>query len=79
MTKGSANTLTIPKDATVNFTIGTKIMVYQGGAGTTTIAPEDGTIVINAIGAANDISAQYGVATLIKIAANLWSLFGDIV
>jgi hypothetical protein len=79
MTKGTANTLTVPKDATVNFAIGTKVMVYQGGAGTTIIAPEDGTIEINAVGGADDISAQYGVASLVKIAVNLWSLSGNIV
>ena len=78
MTKGSANTLTVPKDATVNFAIGTKVMVYQGGAGTTTLAPEDGTITINSVAGNLDISAQYGVAKLVKIAANVWVAFGDL-
>ena len=47
------------------------------GAGVTTIAPEDGTIVINSVAGNLDISAQYGVAKLQKIAANLWVAFGD--
>jgi len=78
MTKGSANTLTVPKDATVNFAVGTYIYVYQGGAGVTTLAPEDGAITINSVGGNLDISAQYGVAKLVKIAANLWVAFGDL-
>jgi hypothetical protein len=78
MTKGSANTLTVPKDATVNFAVGTYITVYQGGAGVTTIAPEDGTIVINSVAGNLDISAQYGVAKLHKIAANSWVAYGDL-
>jgi hypothetical protein len=78
MTKGTANTLTVPKDATINFAVGTYVYVYQGGAGVTTIAPEDGTIVINSVAGNLDISAQYGVAKLVKIAANTWVAFGDL-
>ena len=78
MTKATSNTLTVPKDATVNFAIGTYITVYQGGAGTTTFAPEDGTITIRSRSSYLNISAQYGVAKLYKIASNLWSLSGDL-
>ena len=79
MTKGTANTLTVPKDATVNFAIGTYVTVYQGGAGTTTLAPEDGAITINSLAGNLDISGQYGVAKLHKIAANTWCAYGDLV
>lgn len=78
MTKGTANTLTVPKDATVNFAIGTYVKVYQGGAGITSIAPEDGTITINCSVSTPAIRAQYGVATLHKIAANTWVAYGDL-
>jgi len=78
MTKASANTLTVPKDATVNFAVGTQILVYQGGAGVTTIAPEDAGITIRSAGGLLNLYTQYSTCGLVKIAANLWSLAGDL-
>ena len=71
----SANTLTIPADASVNFPVGTKIDVLQTGAGQTTIAGSGFTP--NATPGLK-ISAQWGAATLIKRAANTWVVIGNL-
>jgi hypothetical protein len=77
MTKGTANTLTVPKNSAVAFPIGTQVLVYQGGEGTTTIAPVDGDVTINSADNLYDIYAQYSLVGLIKIATDTWCLFGD--
>lgn len=78
MNKGTANTLTIPKHSAVAFDTGTQILVYQGGAGTTTIAPVDGDVTINSAGGLLDLFAQYSVASLVQISENEWVLSGDL-
>ena len=45
MTNGSANTLTIPLNATAAFPIGTEIDVIMGGAGVTTVAITGGVLL----------------------------------
>ena len=78
MTKATANTLTVPKNSVVQFPIGTCIMVYQGGAGQTTIAPVDGTVTLHSAGAFLGLFAQYSTALLVKIATDTWSVSGDL-
>jgi hypothetical protein len=78
MTKGSANTLTVPKNSSVAFATGTFISIYQGGAGTTTIAPVDGDVTIRSEGSALALYGQYAVAGLIKIGADEWVAYGDL-
>jgi len=77
MTKSAANDLIIPKNSAVAFPIGTQVLVYQGGEGTTTIAPVDGDVTINSADNLYDIYAQYSLVGLIKIATDTWCLFGD--
>jgi hypothetical protein len=74
---GSANDLRIPTNASHAFPIGTEIIVIQYGTGQTTIAPTAG-VTMRSNGGKNKLSAQYSVATLIKIGTNEWTLFGDI-
>jgi hypothetical protein len=71
MDVATANTLTVPKNSAVAFPIGTKVVVYQLGAGATTITPVDAdvTITMNGTGV---IAARYGHATLLKTATNTW-------
>jgi hypothetical protein len=74
----TANTLSIPTDATFNFAIGTQINILQIGAGQTTIAAvTPGTTTVNGTGL--KLRAQWSMATCIKRAADLWVVIGDVV
>jgi len=81
MDNASANTFRIPTDATYNFPTGTTLIVYQKGAGVTTInAVTSGTTTVVSAGAvsAEPVLAQYKSAACIKIAANSWIVVGAI-
>ena len=81
MDNASANTFRIPTDATYDFPIGTTLLVYQKGAGVTTInAVTSGTTTIVSAGAvlAAPVLARYKSAACIKIAANSWVVVGAI-
>lgn len=77
MNNASANTLTIPTNASVAFPIGTQIVVYQEGAGQTTLSPAGG-VTLSSRGSAFKLAGQNAVATLIKLAANTWVASGDL-
>ena len=77
MNVGSANTLTIPADATVDFETGTQIIVAQTGTGQTNITVAAGVTVNSSVGL--KIAAQWESAVLIKRAANSWVVFGALV
>ena len=72
----SATTLTIPADASVNFPIGTYIVVLQTGSG---------QITINGSGFTPDATpgrktrTLWSMATIIKRGTNLWVVAGDLV
>lgn len=76
MNASTANTLTVPDDATVTFATGTHITIIQTGAGQCTVTPGGG-VTINAT-PGNKLRAQWSGATLIKRAANTWVLIGDL-
>ena len=82
MNNASANTLSIPTNASVAYPVGTQINVLQIGAGQTTIqAVTSGTTSIlstAATAAAPKIRARYGMATCIKAATDTWYVVGDI-
>jgi hypothetical protein len=82
MNNASANTLSIPTNASVAYPIGTQINILQIGAGQTTIqAVTSGTTTILSTGetaAAPKIRARYGMATCIKAATDTWYVVGDI-
>ena len=75
MTSGSANNYTIPLNSSVQFPIGTQLLVAQTGAGQTTIVATVG-VTINATGL--KISATKQAVTLIKVATNEWDAFGNL-
>jgi hypothetical protein len=81
MDNAAANIFSIPTDATYNFPIGTTLVVYQKGAGITTIqAVTSGTTTVVSAGAvaAAPILARYKAAAAIKLAANSWTVVGGI-
>lgn len=83
MNNASANTFSIPTNASVAFPVGSQITVVQIGAGQTTInAVTSGTTTIS--GAAGTTTApklrtQFSAATAMKVATDTWYVFGDIV
>jgi hypothetical protein len=82
MDNSSANTFSIPTNASVAFPIGTQINVLQIGAGQTTIqAVTSGTTTIQSTGAsaaAPKLRTRYSAATCLKAGTDLWYVFGDI-
>jgi hypothetical protein len=82
MNSGSANSLTIPLNATDSFDIGCQITVIQLGLGQTTINVLSGvTLYCTPQGTANTakLRTQYSSCTLIKRAENVWIAIGDLV
>jgi hypothetical protein len=82
MNNASANTFSIPTNASVAFPVGTQINVLQIGAGQTTIqAVTSGTTTIQSTGgtaAQPKLRARYSMATCIKASTDLWYVTGDI-
>lgn len=79
LTNAAAITLNINTDANVNFAIGTQILLYQGGAGQVTIAATTpATTNVRSQGSKLKINGQYGLAGVMKIAANEWVAFGNL-
>lgn len=77
MSNASANTLTIPTNASVAFSTGTQIAVTMLGAGTTTITGDTGVTVNGVSAGSGAISNQYGGVVLTKIGTNTWLIQGD--
>jgi hypothetical protein len=76
MGSGSAMTLTIPADATLNFPIGTSLDILQTSTGQVTIAGAGG-VTVNATPGLK-LRTQWSSVTLFKRAANTWVAFGDL-
>jgi len=78
----SAQTYSVPTNASVAYPTGTQINIIQIGAGQVTIqAVTSGTTTIASTGAtanAPKLRAQYSSATLIKASTDLWYVIGDI-
>jgi hypothetical protein len=80
MENAASNVLYIPPESSVNFTIGTQIIVEQEGVGTTSISggsPALGVTVHSAAGLLS-LSSQYSTCTLIKKASDTWVVAGDL-
>jgi hypothetical protein len=79
MDVSTANTITIPTNASVPFLVGTQIAFIQTGSGQTSFAPSDSlTVNIFSKNSNRKISARYSPATLIKKDTNTWVLVGDL-
>jgi hypothetical protein len=76
ISKGSATTLTIPTDSTINYPVGTTLDIIQTGSGQVTIAGAGG-VTVNATPGLK-LRTQWSSATLLKRASNTWLVFGDL-
>jgi len=75
-TGGSAVSVTIPADSTLNFPVGTSIDVLQTNTGGVAIAAGAG-VTVNATPGLT-LRTQWSSATLLKRAANTWVVYGDL-
>jgi hypothetical protein len=75
MSNGSANTVTVPTNASVAFPIGTQINILQTGTGQTLVGGSG--VTINGTPGLK-LRAQWSSATLIKRATDTWVLIGDL-
>jgi hypothetical protein len=78
MNVASANTVTVPPESSVAFPIGTSILIYQEGAGATTITAGAGVTLRARAGLTQVLNGQYAMATVVKRATNTWVLAGDL-
>lgn len=76
MNNASANTLTIPTNASVALPVGTVVSIIQLGVGVTTVDAATGVTLNGVSGGAADLSAQHGAVSLVKIGADAWNLAG---
>lgn len=77
----SANTVTIPTNASVAFPVGTQITILQTGAGQTSLAVSAGvTLNCTPQSATNaaKLRAQWSSVTLVKRATDTWVAMGDL-
>jgi hypothetical protein len=77
MDSSSTTTVTVPTNASVAFSVGATIDIFQKGSGQVTIAAASGVTVYATPGL--KLRAQYSGATLIKRDTNTWILTGDLV
>lgn len=78
MNVATANTLTIPPNASVAFPIGTILVAEQWGVGTTTWTAGSG-VTINSRGSLVAMAGQWAAASARKTATNTWLLSGDLI
>jgi hypothetical protein len=75
---GSNQLLTIPDEASVNFTVGTQIVVIRSGTGEVTITPATASVIVSSAQGFLSLNWQYSAATLLKTGSDTWYAFGDL-
>lgn len=70
-------TISLPQDSDESIPIGTYVFFYQGGAGQVSLVAGTGAST-HTYGSANKLLGQYARAAAQKIAANTWSLMGEL-
>lgn len=78
MNNASANTLTIPTNASVAFPIGTSVIIRQIGAGATTVTADTGVTLDGTSAGSATASAQYKAIVITKVATNTWYIDGAV-
>lgn len=75
-TSSTAVAFTIPPNASEAFPIDTVISFEQNGTGPVTLTPGSG-VTLNSRGAALITAGQYAVGSIKKVAADTWTVIGD--
>jgi len=76
-THGTGITVTLPQDSAVAFPTGSQIIFERNGAGTMTFAAGTGATV-NSTGGTLTCADRYTTVAAVKIAADTWTIFGNI-
>lgn len=79
MNNGSANTITIPLNATTAIPVGSFFYGFQLGAGQTSFAKGDPSIVFNSESNYVKIGARYTAVMAVKVGTDQWNLIGRLV
>jgi len=74
---GSAQTITIPPNSSVAFSVGDRIDIMMLGSGTTTVTGGSGVTLNGVSTGSGAISAQFAAVSCIKLATNTWVLMGN--
>jgi len=77
MNSGSAQTLTVPPNASVAFPIGSQVIIVAMGAGAVTIAAGSG-VTLRSKDSNLVIDGQYGMSACVKIASDEWVVTGQL-
>ncbi len=77
LSNAAAVTLTVPQDSAATIAIGTYIDLHQFGVGQVTVVVGTGA-TLHTSGLTAKARAQYSRFGVQKVAANTWSLFGDL-
>jgi hypothetical protein len=75
-TRGTAQTLTVPANATTALPVNFTVHVRRAAVGDLIVVPEDSNVTINA--ASLDFRDLDSVVTLIKVGTDEWDLIGDV-
>lgn len=78
MANASANSVTIPLNATIAFPIGATMLVRWLGTGITSIAAAGGVTIQKKASIGLALSEQYATALLHKVAVNTWAVTGEL-
>lgn len=73
MNVATSNTVTIPNNTSVPFPIGSQVLIYQIGAGNTSIVGDVG-VTIDSVFANKSVLYQYAICKLVKTGINTWNL-----
>jgi len=75
---GSAVTVTVPASASVNFPVGTSLILRQYGSGQVTITPGSTSVLLRSRGNALRTAGQYSEVVLTNRAVDEWIISGDV-
>ena len=74
----TTGTVIIPADNTVNFPAGTQVNITRLGTGVVYVSASP-DVYLRSADNKKELRVQYSTATVVKLSANDWLLFGDIV
>lgn len=77
MTNATDVDVTVPPESSVDFPVGTQIVVVRNGAGKIQFVPGAG-VTLRSDASKQFISTQYSAATLVKRGADEWYIFGNL-
>jgi hypothetical protein len=78
LSTSTPNTLTLPKNSSVQIPVGYSVDIIQIGTALTTITEEDSSVFLNSKSNVRSLDGQYSKGTLSKIGSDTWFFFGNL-